>query len=158
MPTPTYVPLGNITLSNSASQITFGSIPTSFKDLVLVIKGAFTGSGEGYFYLDFNGDTGANYNRVVMYANGSTASSATFANLIPITLRDSQSQHLSHIMDYSSTDKHKVVLTRNDTSADLFALVGRWANTAAINSVRIRAYAAYSLATGTTISLYGIAG
>ena len=147
--------LATITLQAASSEVTFTGIPSTYRDLVLVTSGTFTGATEGYFYLDFNLDTGANYNRVDMYANGSAVSSGVYSNLIPITLRNTTSLNVTHILDYSATDKHKTVLTRNNTSADVFGLAGRWANTAAINSVRVRAFGAYSLSAGTTVSLYG---
>lgn len=156
MPTATYIALANYTVPSNATSVTFASIPATYRDLVLVINGTYSGATEGYFYMYFNSDTGANYSRIVVYGDGSSASSTSFTNLIPVTLRNTQSTNISHIMDYSATDKHKTVLSRNNSNTDLYALAGRWANTAAITSIEIRAFGAYSLATNTTLSLYGI--
>lgn len=147
--------LASITLQSSASEIVLSAIPNIYRDLILVINGSYTGGTEGYFYLDFNLDTVSSYGRVDMYGNGSTASSGAFANLIPITLGNTTTLNITQIIDYSATDKHKSILTRNNKASDFFALTGRWANTAAINSIRIRPFSSYSISAGTNISLYG---
>ena len=155
--TPTYVLLNQITLAATSSTVTFSNIPQNYGDLVLVTSATYSGASQGFFYLDFNLDTNnSNYSRVDMYGNGSGFSSAAFANLIPMTLSSVQSLNITQVMEYSATDKHKTILTRNNTNTDTFALAGRWANTAATTSLRFRAYGAYSFAIGSTFSLYGL--
>lgn len=157
MPTKTYKALANITLSSAAASVTFGSIPSTYRDLVLVINGTATSTGEQYFYLYFNNDTGANYSRVEMGGNGSSAASFSASNLIPITLRQGIGNHICQVMDYSATDKHKTVLYRNNQSDSLvIAGAGRWASTSVITSLKIQTYSSYNLASGTTFALYGI--
>jgi hypothetical protein len=61
-----------------------------------------------------------------------------------------------NVIDYSATDKHKVTLSRfnqHDQSVNMIA--GRWANTAAINTVTIDQLVT-SFASGSTFSLYGV--
>jgi hypothetical protein len=61
-------------------------------------------------------------------------------------------------MDYAATDKHKTVLTRNNVSGTgVEAQAARWANTAAITSVTVITSSGAGFATGTVISLYGVA-
>jgi hypothetical protein len=63
-------------------------------------------------------------------------------------------------MDYSTTDKHKSVLVRENTAGSSTTLVvakaGRWANTSAITSIYLFVSGGYSFATGTTVALYGV--
>jgi hypothetical protein len=59
-------------------------------------------------------------------------------------------------MDYSATDKHKTVLTRNNiTDNNVTAIASRWANTAAITSVTVLSPSS-TITSGSTISLYAI--
>jgi hypothetical protein len=148
--------IATITLQQATSAVTFSGIPNAYRDLVLIVQGRAVASGEKFFYVYFNGDTAANYSRVEMTGN---PSSASFANLIPITLISSNEGrcHIS-IFDYSATNKHKSVLYRNDalnTTATPLAGAGRWASNTAIDTIRIEGFSGAQLASGTNISLYG---
>ena len=161
MPTPTYTPLATVTLATTTSSVTFGSIPATYRDLILVCSFAYPGSNASYVALRFNSDSGANYNRVQMEGNGSTTSAfsetgATAGFIFSGLLVSNPTQVTSQIMDYSATDKHKTFLSRgNSASAQVAALAGRWANTAAITSVQLIP-STNNFYTGTTIALYGV--
>jgi hypothetical protein len=151
MPTPTYTPLATVTLGSSASSVTFSSIPATYRDLILVIRGSLNA---GVGSIRFNGDSGANYTRVGMYGDGSSAvsysgtSAEVFNN--PIT-------SIMQIFDYSATDKHKTYLDRDAVpSFAAIAMAGRWANTAAITTVAVIGTGG-TFDSGTTFNLYGIA-
>lgn len=161
MPTPTYTPLANITLGSSAASVTFSSISQAYRDLVLVCNHSNT--GQNGHQLRMNNDSGTNYPQVYALGNGSTASSGTYtgdgldvtyfgtANTFDVTT--------IQLMDYSVTDKHKSAVWRsNNTAANTGAgmYAGRWANTAAITTLTIRAIAG-SIAAGSSFALYGIA-
>jgi hypothetical protein len=108
----------------------------------------------------FNGDSGSNYFRIVMFGTGSSA--GTFANtggsIGFIDAFTTLGMSIGQIMDYSSTDKHKTVLVRRSFPADSVAsTAARWANTAAITSITLTCVSS-SLAAGSTFSLFGIAG
>ena len=165
MPTPTYTALANITLGSSASTITFSSIPATFRDLVLVVAAASTGSGTNAA-IRFNSDSGSNYTRVFMGVNGvgtfssgtSTQTGFQFDNFGFVTTTLGATNHLLSINDYSATDKHKTILARANRAGDtLDALAGRWANTAAITSVQVVSFSGESYIAGSTFALYGIA-
>jgi hypothetical protein len=160
MPTPTYTPLATVTLGSSAASVTFSSIPATYRDLILVVDNAATGVDQQFGYR-FNGDSGANYPWVYALGSSSGAGAASGSSDLQGRLGNintTRSNHLLQIMDYSATDKHKTTLARSNdaTRSQSWMFAGRWANTAAITSVRIAPVADF-FSTGAVVSLYGIA-
>ena len=174
MATPTYDLLDSTTLSSSASSVSFTSIDQSYRDLVLVMtkKGDFYSN---YNQLQLNGDTGSNYNYVEMYAGNDNgfvvepASSATSNNTyLSLGVAGVQTLGLEfstafiQFLDYSATDKHKTALIRNgsidSTRSSIYAIAGRWASNSAITSISLFNGSSRPFDTGSTFSLYGIAG
>jgi hypothetical protein len=158
MPTPTYKALATVTLPSSAASVTFSSIPATYRDLVLVINCKIV-SGAVFPRAILNADTAENYSRVTMDGNGSSANSNTAATSF-ITLGDANADFrynsITQFMDYSATDKHKTVLCRsNHASISTRAIGNRWANTAAITSIKVELNSS-SFDTGSTFNLYGI--
>jgi hypothetical protein len=157
MPTATYIALANLTLTGTDAEVTFSSIPASYRDLIVV--GIGSNSADTDLALRFNGDTGTNYSGVRMFGNGSSTGSSsdtgkTYAEIggVNTSIGDFRAQ----IMDYSATDKHKTVLTRNSkTGSYVVAWANRWASTTAINSVTVYPLSG-SFQSGSTFALYGI--
>jgi hypothetical protein len=144
-----------VTLGTNAATVTFSSIPATYRDLVVVAH-CNTGTNVDAF-LYFNGDTAANYSFVSMAGDGSSATSVASSLANWGFIGTTRGNLISHIMDYSATDKHKTTLTRNNFSANTVrAFARRWANTAAITSVQLNANT-QSWQTGSTFALYGIA-
>lgn len=164
MPTPTYDLIASSVLTSSAASVTFSSIPSSYRDLVLVVNCGADSANTTYGLLYFNGDTGANYRRVNLWGNGSSTSTSgsnsaswidTFINLDAGS--SERALMIAEIMDYSTTNKHKSVLVRTAISSKWSMIVaGRWANTSAINSVQISAFSNSFYPSGSTFYLYGI--
>jgi len=163
MPTPTYTPLATVTLGSAASSVSFSSIPSSYRDLIVVADGAVSSAG-GLNYR-VNGDTASNYSYVTMRNNLNTPASEAGPNdRLTGTNQSATSgtrlMNTIQILDYSATDKHKTALTRatyNQNSNSAFvteASASRWANTSAINSVTVFSGANFSI--GSTFSLYGV--
>ena len=155
MPTSTYIPLQTITLGASASSVTFGSIPATYRDLVLVFAGtASTGLDN---LIEFNGDTASNYSEVRMYAVGSTGSDTRAAGNIRIgDVYATQSNNIVQVIDYSATDKHKTIFSRgNSATNSTIATAGRWASTSTITSIKVFV-ATGNYVSGSTFSLYAI--
>jgi hypothetical protein len=154
-----YTALANITLGSSVSIVTMSSISQSYRDLVLVINGkVVSGSGLSIF-ISLNSDFGNNYNEVYMEGDGSGAGSSSSSNAGAATLQRLNTNdgiYILNFMDYSATDKHKTFLSRCDVSATATrAIAHRWANTAAVNSIRIAASSS-TWVSGTTMTLYGV--
>ena len=157
MATPTYIALATETLSGSDASITFGSIPSSYRDLVLVAQ-VPGHSGVAQVYLRYNGDNTSSYTNVYMRGTGSAAQtgsdSVTLNYLFNYAPVDAVA--ITQIMDYSATDKHKTILTRtNMPSTATVAYAARWPSTAAITSIEVFTNAG-TLDAGSTLSLYGI--
>lgn len=162
MPTPTYTPLANLTLSSSAASVTFSSISQAYRDLVLVFVPTVD-MPDGYNYvvrINLNSDsTATNYSYVRMSGNGTAAATTAATNLTfagIANVNNKPTNHTINLMDYSATDKHKTMLIRsNNADYGTEAVSMRWANTAAVTSIKL--YSDQPYATGSSFSLYGIA-
>ena len=153
---PAWVPLAETTLASNSASATFSSIPSGYRDLILVMNYAgsnATNSGKAFV----NGDTTeGNYTSVRMRGNGSAAQSNSNGGSIRWeTQSTSGSITILQFMDYSATDKHKTVLVRADSAAtSTEASASRWANTAAITSITVN-FLGTDLTAGSTLALYG---
>ena len=154
MPTPTYIPLANLTLGSTASSVTFSSIPATYRDLILVHNGALTNTDNIVWRA--NGDTGSNYSIVQglgVSSGTSSNSSASRTSGLAGSSYTQQSANITQWLDYSATDKHKTSLGRaNSPTSEVGMSASRWANTAAITSLTLLG----AFASGNTFSLYGV--
>jgi hypothetical protein len=158
----TYTPLANTTLASAVTNVVFGSIPATYRDLVLVIQANRSVAGD--LNIRLNADTGSNYARVIMGGNANTPGVATANGLSLLTI--SQSNDVStttnfmavvNLMDYSQTDKQKTIISRVDSAATGNKLnVGRWSGTSAVTTITILTGNSDTFSIGTTFSLYGI--
>lgn len=155
MPTATYIPLQTITLGSSAASVTFGSIPNTYKDLVLVYDAQ--GGSAQEVRLALNSST-ANGSFVFMLGDGSSTASGTASTLIAGTISTNRSVNIVQFMDYSATDKHKTMLIRSSRPSEaVLAYACRWASTSAITSIQVYPNSG-NWTSGGVFSLYGIAG
>ena len=166
MSTNTYVAIESQTTTSTVASITLGSggtIPQTYTDLVLVVSGK--SSGIYNWGLRFNGDTGANYSRTLLYGNGSSAASnrQTSTNIVnPGFLTPEGSRTTIQIMDYSNTTTNKSFLTRGGDFSDSVSLgVGMWRPsnlaTGNITSITLFSDGGSYISAGSTFTLYGIA-
>jgi hypothetical protein len=169
MPTQTYTPLANLTLSSSAASVTFSSISQAYRDLVIVAE-FNSASGNAYPALVINSLTGAYYSGVIMGGDGTTASSSvkTTGGSFPQTIMEltetananttEKMNMILSIMDYSTTDKHKSVLFRgNRAGAKVEVSAHRFESTSSVTTVLVRPQGSTLFASGSTFALYGIA-
>jgi hypothetical protein len=159
MPTQTYTPLANVTLAATASSITFGSIPATYRDLVVVLVGANTQTDQVRMIL--NGSTTSSQ-WLRMTGTGSAATSVSgsqnyvSASVAIVPTSTLAIQITANIIDYSATDKHKTVLSRvGQTANGTEAVVSRWPNTAAVTSVALSTTTGV-WQIGTTAAIYGV--
>ena len=163
MPTTTYTPLANITLTGSSSTVTFSSITAGYRDLIIAISLNPNGNGN-YPSMRFNGSSSTSYSSVSMYGTGSVTGSASYTQnriYMPLevgTTSGNITTIITQIMDYSASDKHKSVLSRSNPSTNgVEAVASRWANTSAITSISLFDANGTNFASGTSFALYGIA-
>jgi hypothetical protein len=161
MPKKTYTQITSVTLAVASSSVTFSSIPQNFRDLVLIQSGTSTNTSINSLQIRMNNDSGSNYPGVVMSADSVSASAATFTDsghIAGFAINVGVVINVVNIMDYSSTDKHKTVLSRHNTATDsrVRAAATRWTNTAAVTSLICRVDTGASWNAGSTFTLYGI--
>lgn len=161
MPTTTYTPLANLTISTASANVTFSSITSGYRDLILVCNLIPT-SGSTDIYLLINGVGNDNdYKKIIMSGNGSTTTSSN-ANPRIVNLNaladasNGRTNIIMNFMDFATTDKNKLLLYRVDNAA-LATEAGliRWVNTGAITSFTLSA-AGTTWAVGSTFALYGV--
>jgi hypothetical protein len=170
MPTSTYELIESVTLASNASTIEFASIAATYSDIIIQGQIRSTrAAGAEDLYLKMNADVGSNYSSVLMYGTGgSGAGSFTQTSSgMPVAINTTAantaagiySEMQASVMDYSASDKHTSVLSRNggDGQTQVWAGAHRWANNSAVTSL-ILYYKIGQIAAGTTISIYGIAG
>jgi hypothetical protein len=159
MPTPTYTSLGTITLGSTASTVTFSSIPATYRDLVLIIDSIPTARNNDVL-VRFNADSSNTYTNVEAFGTGSSTGSGSFTKtgcLIDFVEDTQKSMIRVEALDYSATDKHKTVLTRQSKAGAIVRmLASRFPSTAAVTSLSVVASSS-TFASGSTFSLYGIA-
>jgi hypothetical protein len=160
MPTPTYDLIASNVLSSTSTSVSFSSIGSGYRDLVVVCQ---TTSDSVQMNLRFNSDSGANYNRIIAQGDGTTASSTSSTNATALVLGGDASNQPSNpmltiiqIMDYAQTDKHKTVLIRaNQSATGVSMTAGRWASTSAITEV-ILLSGTNPFKVGSSFYLYGL--
>ena len=166
----TYVALASTTLGSAAADVTFSSISGAYTDLVLVAS-MYATTNDSLAYIQLNSDTGSNYSFTSLFGNGTTAASARNSNNTGMLLLGYDygigstngvfAPLIANIMNYANTTTNKTVLARssgqrNDGNGQVFANVGLWRSTSAINAVKIYPSAG-NWAIGSTFNLYGIA-
>lgn len=159
MPTPTYTPIANVTVSSATPSVTFSNIPNTYRDLIIVTN-TLSSTGSPSLGFRFNSDSGTNYQRVFMYADGSATpvSGVATENVLYIanTYTSTPSAIVAHIIDYRATNKYPMILSSWGANPGLVVKqIGRWINTNPITSIQIMQDAA-NITVGSVISLYGV--
>ena len=161
----TFVKIASVTVgSGGAATIDFTSIPSTYTDLC--VKASIrtnTAQTDNSMDINFNSSATGFTSRFV-YGNGSTAASSTGTTLLlqadgGTATSNTFSNLEIYIPNYAgSTNKsfsNDAVTENNATSAIAGLLAGLWSNTAAINSVSIKASSG-SFVQYSTAVLYGI--
>jgi len=159
------------TVTPSGADVTFSSIPSTFKHLQIRGIGKTTRNDASVdsMYLRFNGDTGSSYNVHTFTGNSGSVQSSSYPGTTiwgTWAMTDAQSQantftpFIIDIFDYSNVNKFKTTKsfsgTERGTSGEVGMYTGLWRNTSAINSIRLFAEGNY--VAGSSFALYGIRG
>jgi hypothetical protein len=162
----TYNKIATTTLSTAASLVTFDSIPATYTDLKVVLRGIPAGgSGGTYTAIRFNNDLTATYSNNQIY--GITGGIGTTRNSTQTDLflndTDTSSYSYFHVVDIfsyaSSTNKYLLSQSfMNDATTGGIngSVVGLWRNTAIITRVDMLALSGNTYRIGTVATLYGI--
>jgi hypothetical protein len=161
MPT-TYEKIATTTLSSAAANFTFSSISGAYTDLVLIANLGCSSGGQRAGW-QVNGNTGGNYSKVYMLADGSSTGSSATGNesysyifdgiALPTSLNGNLIQHYQN---YSNTTTYKAVISRcNNPSSGTMAVVGLIRSTAAITSITLTPTAG-NWNSGSIFTIYGI--
>jgi hypothetical protein len=153
----TYDKIATTTLT-SAGSIDLSSIPSTYTDLVVVLRGKSSGSTNN-IRLRFNGDTASNYSNLRFLAYSGTADSNAQTNMTSAGIGDwgsIEGAAIINIFSYANTTTWKNYASRSVEPDYTSMYSGQWRSTSAINQITIL-YPSGSLATGTTATIYGIA-
>ena len=170
----TYTLISSNTLTSNAASVTFSSIPATYTHLqVRGIARTALASAPDVLRIRFNSDTGNNYERHLLYGDGTSALAAAAASGNLMTLgtiaannstASAFSAHIIDVLDYKNTNKYKTLralngFNNNTTSNSEISLTsGLWQNTNAITSILIFADSASNLSQYSQFALYGIKG
>ena len=139
-----YDALSTVTVGTAVSSITFAGIPNTYKHLQIRAIAKAVSNEQGYF-MQFNSDTGTNYNTHLLYGNGASVtalSNNTWAGMdIASTSSSNFSAIVVNILDYTDTNKNTTIRSLsgvdNNGSGYAFFASGLWRNTAAVTSLTI---------------------
>jgi len=170
-PTASCVLITEVITASSQASVTFSSIATIYRDLEVVVRGRGTQSvTEIDIDLQFNGDTGNNYDEQTSYLYNSTFNAVSHGvgrikgpNIAGASATSGVPGFIRmKIGDYRGTVFFKAVFChgywRPGTGAGdgtSFVGGGLWRSTAAINAVKVFPSAG-NFVDGTVVSLYGI--
>lgn len=162
MPTTTYTPLANITLtSSSSSSFSFTSISQAYRDLVLVASFRGDIGGQDIFLIVNGNTTDSSYTKTLSEGAGGGSIANITSNPRRIAYYSTINTTANNLvtmnaMDYSATNKNKTILIRNDRSDSATGMIASTFNaTTAITSLGIL-LSGGSLVTGSTFALYGV--
>jgi hypothetical protein len=169
-------PLGMVQVgSGGAANVTFSSIPSTYKHLQ--IRGISRGTSGSFdqIYAQINSDTGANYANHALYGDGSSAGVLAGANNTSFSIGANTGSTqptgafgaiVIDILDYANTSKFKTIralsgANGNTTQGYAWFASGLWRSTSAITSIKLERLLSGSnnpLVQYSQFALYGIKG
>jgi hypothetical protein len=168
-----YESIATVTVgSGGAADITFSSIPSTYTHLQIRGIGRSTYNGSvneaSFLYMQFNSDTGANYDAHRLIGDGSSASASASNNrnqMIPSwisTLNSTASvfySSVTDILDYTNTNKYKTTRSLGggdvNGSGAIVYYSNLWRSTSAISTIKLYPES-NNFAQYTQFALYGI--
>jgi len=159
----TYTPIATYT-STGVTTLSMTSIPSTYTDIILVIKGQI----DQNVYYKINGDTGSNFSQTTLYGTGSGSGASSretslstgiyLGDYIGNPMASTGAMAIVQFLNYSNTTTYKTSLYRMDNAGTgTQAGVGLWRSTSAINEVSVNSSTTNGIVSGTTFTLYGIA-
>jgi len=169
-PAGAYDALASVTLSASASSITFAGIPSGYKHLQIRAIARCNYSAEILdTYWTFNGTSSNYYGNHQIRGNGSSATAGADSRtdsstvfVVPGTATTSNifGTAVVDILDYANTNKNKTLRSLGGIDANgsgsLWFRSSLWMNTSAITAITISAETTSSFITYSSFALYGV--
>lgn len=156
--TATYDLISMQTTSSVVTSVTFNSIPSTYRDLVIIADVAAQ-AFDSWLGLRFNGDTANNYQWVRAGSGGAVTSAGSGAQIqLYAHLTTTKGNWTTNVLDYAVTDKQKTVLGKGGSGGSFGPGItaGRWASTNSITSVTLFGGQGLEFASGATFAIYGI--
>jgi hypothetical protein len=168
----TYTLIEGKTLTTTAASVTFTSIPQTYTDLILKISARSTSTAGSDIYanlkIQFNSDTGNNYNGILLFANLGSAGSGSYTsqsgNLFSyangnVTTASTFSNGEVYIPNYTGSNQKissvDCVVENNATNGFVEFAAERWTGTSAITTIDVVSlYGSHTA--DSTFYLYGI--
>lgn len=171
-PEGAYDALATVTLSATASSISFVGIPSGYKHLqVRYLAKTSRAAVNDYAKLEINADTTTtNYRSHTLNGDGAAAYAGTTANAIEIggfpgnTNADMFGVGVLDFLDYTNTNKYKTIrmldgFNQNSASTGtgyIELASGLWMSTSAITSIKITPGTGPNFVTYSQFALYGV--
>lgn len=152
------IPIATYTTVGAVNTVVFSSIPGTYRDLMVVVRGSMTSSGSSIAIR--SGSMNFWRQGVVAVFGGSTPIGVTNLNqqlysqtsVSPVTFALE-----AHLYDYAQTNKFKAVTMQDMGATNYAALTTGWGDTtSAITAVTLQTYGGSTIAAGTIFSLYGV--
>ena len=174
-----YELISTTVLSSSTTSVTFSGLDSSassYKHLQIraVTRTDRASADAGDAYMQFNGDTSANYSAHQVCGDGSSAASYSYVNqsfmycaspLGPNNPSGSFSASIHDILDFSSSSKNKTMRSFAGGSgyaanhgANIALWSGSWRSTSPITSITFTCAYGANFVAGSRFSLYGLRG
>lgn len=144
---------GVITVTGTPSSVTISSIPTTYLNLEVNINGSIS-SGDSDIAVQFNGDTGNNYNARRSGTFGGTGQAYTYGPVIGNTGSDAGGGWF-RVIGANGTLK-KVVQGEGFEASSNYYQAGTWNSSSAVTSIKIYAVGGGTFESGTTLTFYGM--
>lgn len=153
--------------SGGASDITFSSIPSTYKHLQIRLTSLLSDQNNIYMQVGAGSiDTGSNYAWHELYGDGSSpaAGAGSSQSFIKVNYQSSTTASYTSvavidILDYGSTSKYKTVRSLCGSDANgsgyVFLRSGLWQSTSALNTIKLYGQSG-SFNQYTSAALYGI--
>jgi hypothetical protein len=158
----TYNAIVSVSLTASQASVILDSIPSNYTDLVLVVTGKTTSADQ--LLVRLNNDSGNNYSRTTLGADGTSTQSTRGTNDIRAVTGTygyfgTTVGYINtlFINNYSNTTSYKQILSRTGNGANgVSAIANLWRSTAAVSTLNLYTDGGYNFDVGTTFNLYGI--
>lgn len=151
-------PIATYTVASALNTVVFSSIPGTYQDLMLTVRGPITTSGSLISFK--SGATTTWRTWISSYGAGSTLITGTGTSNQFYSQTGSSPTDVAmevHIFDYAQTNKVKPVTMQDSGGTNNASMtIGFIDTTSAISSLTVLTYGGSTLAAGMTINLYGV--